>query len=311
MTTAAKAPALTRGDAIALARDIQTNPGDYAFLDTETTDVNEAAEVVEVALVDFHGDVLFNERINPCGFISEESQAVHGISLEQVKNCRRWEQVRPDLLRALGDRLMIIYNKTFDLRVMTQSDHLIPHAMDSSVFGSDKAVCLMSHRIAFEGRAKQKLIGGDHSSVGDCEAMIDLVQSWLYAQERPELAQAPADLKSLNPVELVNLLDQLSRSKKLLQQQIDTVNGEILDRVKHNNKQPITIGDRHIELVSNVVRLKPKGGLETLPKARKLTKEQTILDKSKVLKLIESNPEIAKRLFAWETSEYTRIVKNK
>ena len=59
---------------------------DIYFLDTETTglSVTTGARIVEIAIVDLHGEPLLNTLVNPEEPIPSAAQQVHGISDEMV-----------------------------------------------------------------------------------------------------------------------------------------------------------------------------------------------------------------------------------
>ncbi|TVQ41952.1 MAG: 3'-5' exonuclease [Gloeocapsa sp. DLM2.Bin57] len=76
---------------------IKLAPQDYLILDTETTGLGNC-EIIELALIDLTGRALFNERIKPINHpIDPKAQEVHGITLEDVQDCRDflevWDQV--------------------------------------------------------------------------------------------------------------------------------------------------------------------------------------------------------------------------
>jgi DNA polymerase III epsilon subunit-like protein len=64
----------------------------FLILDTETTDLH-AAEIVEIAIIDRLGNVLFKSLIKPTFPISDEVIEIHGITNEAVK-------IRPDGLKS-------------------------------------------------------------------------------------------------------------------------------------------------------------------------------------------------------------------
>jgi DNA polymerase-3 subunit epsilon len=99
-------------------RILEYNP---LFLDTETTGLGETDEVVEIAVLDTDGVVLFQSLIKPSIPIPANATAVHGITDEMVVDKPTFAQIKGRLAHLLADRYVIIYNKDFDLRLLSQS----------------------------------------------------------------------------------------------------------------------------------------------------------------------------------------------
>lgn len=98
--------------------------GHWLSLDTETTGIDESAEVIEVALVFPTGEVLFESLVRPLGPVSEEARAVHGITDEELSAAPTWPEVYARLVPLIGDRELVAWNAAFDRRVMRRSSSL-------------------------------------------------------------------------------------------------------------------------------------------------------------------------------------------
>ena len=108
-----------RQDAILRAREWVNR--DPIFLDTETTGLTNNDTVIELAIVDYQGDVLFDQLIKPAGKIAPEASRVHNITAEMVQQAPRWDSLWPDIEAILEGRTVVIYNVDFDLRLMKQT----------------------------------------------------------------------------------------------------------------------------------------------------------------------------------------------
>jgi DNA polymerase III epsilon subunit-like protein len=91
------------------------------YLDTETTGMDERAEICDLAVIDFDGTVLFESLIRPAEPIPAETTAVHGITNEMVKDAPCIFRVLDRLDQALRGRTVLIYNEAFDTRMLEQS----------------------------------------------------------------------------------------------------------------------------------------------------------------------------------------------
>ncbi|MDI3339402.1 MAG: 3'-5' exonuclease [Sphaerobacter sp.] len=95
---------------------------DVLFLDTETTGLDEQAEIVEIAAVDARGTVLLDTLVRPRRPIPVEARAVHGISDAMVAAAPTWPAVQAELARLLRTHpRVVIYNAAFDRRMLAQT----------------------------------------------------------------------------------------------------------------------------------------------------------------------------------------------
>lgn len=91
------------------------------YLDTETTGMGPTDEVVEIAVIEHDGSTLANLRVRPFSPIPPEATRVHGITDADVATAPTFAEVAPGLARALNNRALIIYNASYDLRLLAQS----------------------------------------------------------------------------------------------------------------------------------------------------------------------------------------------
>jgi DNA polymerase-3 subunit epsilon len=91
------------------------------FLDTETTGIGSRAEVIQLAIVAADGTVLMDELIRPFGRMDARAQAIHGISLKQLRDKPTIDQLAGAITAHLAGRTVIAYNADFDTRLLRQS----------------------------------------------------------------------------------------------------------------------------------------------------------------------------------------------
>jgi DNA polymerase III epsilon subunit-like protein len=97
---------------------------DPLILDTETTGLDENAEIVELAVVNANGEKLVDTLIKPLNPIPEEVSLIHGISNEMVNDAPNWRDVWLEIAPLLTGRLVLAYNAPFDSRILEQSCRL-------------------------------------------------------------------------------------------------------------------------------------------------------------------------------------------
>jgi DNA polymerase-3 subunit epsilon len=118
--TTALAVTQARADAIAWARRIAADPG-TVYLDTETTGLDGAAQLVDIAILDGQGAPLLNRLVRPTHPIPPDATAIHGIVDTMVADAPVWAEVYPDAMQLLaGASQVVVYNAEFDLRIINQ-----------------------------------------------------------------------------------------------------------------------------------------------------------------------------------------------
>lgn len=176
-----------RESAIAWANYVLANPDGVLFLDTETTGLG--GEVIELAITDVAGNVLFDSRFRPRLEIEEGAAAVHGLTAEMLANEPTWAD-RYEELRALlvNARVVLIFNAYFDVGRIWFTCRT--HNLDTFMFNTE---CVMLRYAQFCGEWSrhrgsyrwQPLPGGDHSALGDCRAAAEVVRSMAAANSSP------------------------------------------------------------------------------------------------------------------------------
>jgi DNA polymerase-3 subunit epsilon len=112
-------PRLARRSACAWAIEHVRRP-DTVYLDTETTGLDGAAEIIEVAVVDGAGRTLLDTLVRPDGPIPADATRIHGLRDGDVADAPRWPSVYPQLAELLAGRAVIVYNAAFDVRLVNQ-----------------------------------------------------------------------------------------------------------------------------------------------------------------------------------------------
>lgn len=95
----------------------------WLVLDTETTGLDNHAEIVEIAILDPDGHTIFESLIHPAHPIPHSATLIHGITNEDVAHAPTWRQVYPQLKKILSSKLILIYNAKFDTRLIEQTCH--------------------------------------------------------------------------------------------------------------------------------------------------------------------------------------------
>ncbi|WP_202212041.1 3'-5' exonuclease [Aeromonas caviae] len=160
------------------------------FLDTETTGLDDEAQIVELAITDKVGNVLIETRLRPTVQIAPEAEAIHNISIRDLAECPTWPDVSAQVRQLLASRPLVIFNADFDTRLLHQTatafgedtswiSKLETHCamyLAADVFGSTNKYGSIS--LANAVNAAGVVWKGDaHGAVADTLATVDVVHS--------------------------------------------------------------------------------------------------------------------------------------
>ena len=112
-------------------------------LDTETTGLDDKAEILELAIVDSNGTPLINQRLrlSDDSKFSEEAYAVHGISLDDIKDCEQYPSIEAKLKEILVGKQVMIFNANYDIRLLKQT--AAAYSCDTTWFDGLDTRCVM------------------------------------------------------------------------------------------------------------------------------------------------------------------------
>ena len=97
---------------------LETN---FLVLDTETTGLDSDAEIIEIAILDSDGNVLFESYVNPKTPCTTAAQQIHGITPDILADAPTWPNVHERVAALLEGRTVAIYNAEFDNRLLLQT----------------------------------------------------------------------------------------------------------------------------------------------------------------------------------------------
>lgn len=99
---------------VALKDDVDTltRLKDPLFLDTETTALE--GEIVDIAVVDAVGAIVFSSLVHPTTPIEPGATRVHGITNEMVADAPTWDVVYLQLRQLVKGRHILAYNARYD-----------------------------------------------------------------------------------------------------------------------------------------------------------------------------------------------------
>lgn len=155
------------------------------ILDSETTDLH--GEIIDLAMVDLAGNVIYNQRFKPKSNIAPDAQAIHGLSADDLADCPDFAQEYTRIKAVLDNAgKVLIYNAGYDVGCLRYTCTL--HDVAPIKINDE---CLMVWYSQFVGEWSdyhrdyrwQRLPGGDHSAIGDCRASLDVLQQMAAARD--------------------------------------------------------------------------------------------------------------------------------
>lgn len=288
-----------RTEAIALAQNLLLDPS-CIVLDVETTGVGRFSELLQLGVTETQGNEIFNRYFQPIAPLRDnEATAKNGItqSVLDANNAKPFAESKKEVQELLDGKIVVAYNKSFDFNQLSQA---------GVILDKTKWVCAMELRQKIEGGAKQKL-GGNHTALGDCEALVALLQSWVD----PHLSD---DFTYQSLQAAIDRLCEVSKCRLDLEKEEAQLKDYVSSAQKRLNTPPVfcsSSGSSRVELSLSVSGIKRADGVrwEDLPEGF-VNYEPKINATSKVVKDACISGEVD-HLVTFEVKDIVKILKNK
>jgi len=160
-----------------------------AFFDLETTGLNISKDkIVEIAILKVnpdHSEERYIKRVNPCIPISKESEEIHGISNEDIKNCPKFSELANEIKTFIGDADLAGYNSNkFDIPFLLEEflNLGIELPMEDRKFIDVQTIFHKMEQRTLGAAYKfycQKEIENAHSAEADINATYDVLKAQL------------------------------------------------------------------------------------------------------------------------------------
>ncbi len=165
---------------------------DPLFIDYETTGLTKRDKVVEIAVVDMEGRVVFSTLVNPLRPIPAETSKKHGVYDADVADAPTWDDIAPRLEALIGGRVVVAHNAAFEAKYT-------PKKWDVRWVCSKKLTDEVLGKVDFWAIKENKMLGGslearlyqcgleagpEHTAAGDCISALRLVM-YLAGDDRP------------------------------------------------------------------------------------------------------------------------------
>lgn len=157
-------------------------------LDTETTGFSEQDEIIEIGIWDIRKQYAYATLVQcQCTSIPKEAEEKHHITKLMLQDAPTWPQIWPQLMNYLSRRVIIIYNASYDLRMLQQTAHHYNLPMPEL-----QVHCLMKQYSAYIGQS---------SSHSERYRFLSLANACAHFQvEQPHTHRALADAQATSQV---------------------------------------------------------------------------------------------------------------
>lgn len=170
----------------------------FVVLDTETTGLEDDAQIVSIAIIDSDGNTLLDTLVRPTIRIPDDAVAIHGITNEMVAGAPTMAQLYDQVRKLLSNRTVVIYNAAFDVRLLGQSvraTHKIP-VTPPDEWGM-QTYCAMESAKTYLGRERWLSLvstaeyfgldtSGAHGALADCRMTLGVIRGMAGVDPPPQ-----------------------------------------------------------------------------------------------------------------------------
>jgi DNA polymerase III subunit epsilon len=166
------------------------------ILDTETTGLDDHDEVIQLAIIDMHGNVLLDTLVRPTVPVGTEARAIHGITDEVLAQAPSFSNLHETIAVLLGNRSVLAYHADFDRRILAQTSAkygLPPFEVAAWDCVMERYACLWGERSKAGHYKPQSLstacmqqgidVHGHHDAVQDCLLTLALIKAVAVAED--------------------------------------------------------------------------------------------------------------------------------
>lgn len=176
--------------------------GEFVILDTETTGLDSASEIIQLGITDHEGNTRFNATIKPSerAEMDDRAFAVHGIRIEGLQDHPNIAEHTDSIVTAIKGKTVIAWNASFDYRMLIQSFNAW-RIEPPSIIHLANFECAMLQYAKFYGdwdtnRGQyrwQKLPNAVHGALADCRATLAVLQQMAETPLSTENEVAPVE----------------------------------------------------------------------------------------------------------------------
>ena len=159
------------------------------LIDTETVGYGPQIEIIEIALGDVNGNIIFETLVRPMFNPLPTPSRHKRFAREEFEDAPVWPDVWPRLAPLIDGKLLVAYNAAFDRRALAAT--CARFRQSSTERGWRCALQLVKQSLGTkksltlgDACARYGVEGGNHRAARDVQAVYFLLNALLSAQER-------------------------------------------------------------------------------------------------------------------------------
>jgi DNA polymerase III epsilon subunit-like protein len=151
------------------------------LIDTETIGRGQTVEIIEIAIADHRGQIVFETLVKPSLNRLPSPSKHQRFDRAELEAAPQWAEVWPQLSQVIENKLLVAYNAAYDRRVLAVTCAL--HRLTSTERAWRCAMQLVKTRMGLrynptlgEACAFYGLEGGNHRAGRDTQAMFEMLR---------------------------------------------------------------------------------------------------------------------------------------
>jgi DNA polymerase III epsilon subunit-like protein len=161
------------------------------IIDTETVGAGPTIEIIEIALGDATGRIVYETLVQPVFNPLPPPSKHHRFDKAELRGAPQWTDVWPEISALIENRLLVAYNAAFDRRALAATCSRYHHVsrergwrcamqLVKKVTGTRRSLTLANACAHF------KLEGGNHRAARDVQATCELLKALSASQLKAE-----------------------------------------------------------------------------------------------------------------------------
>lgn len=160
----------------------------FHIIDTETTGTGKSDQVIQIGVIDKHGEIVLDTLVKPTRRVPQGAIDVHGITNERLVDAPTLSDLYTLISGKLAGTPLIAYNMDFDWRLLQQTFaiHKLP------LFRAGKRHCAMKeyakyrgvrgkygyrwHKLVVAAQNENVVVKDAHSALGDVYMTLGILQ---------------------------------------------------------------------------------------------------------------------------------------
>lgn len=141
---------------------------DTIILDFETASLYSTDGIVSISVIDTKGNILINTRIRPNNGIDEGAVRLHGLTLESLKNEKRFDDIKDELINVIKGKTIIVAHNFHE--------EFFCNLLGVDLMDDDAFECILTmDDVASSCGIRDYMLPKRYNSLADCQSMLSVI----------------------------------------------------------------------------------------------------------------------------------------